>query len=369
MIRIMSAPLLWPNLIPSRCILVLLTCVSFTQLGHAQEEEPIATEVDVQSYESEPNDTHSTEPAHSTDSESAHSTAQSSTGEFPLVPLSAAFPPPPAPQNATLPVQAQVQIAPSASTQPSTVSPPAVVADRPPSTSTQTSEEKLNGGVYFDLNFGPAFGVQSTHEWKGSCPQIDAVGWSPNCKISAPLGGLLAANLGFQFGFLGIEAFGFFASDYSSAKLEGAAPSVPLPSYATQMQIGRIGGALGGGVRAMTNDWLRVSIGLGGGVIFRDVFTNVSSLDGSAEGYVAPLVKSDMTLSFGKFFNLGVMGWVEFSPTVQVTPQLDTAAQLAGIDPSLDGTLSAIEDGIGAVTVFRGPQFIIAPFIGFHFGG
>ncbi len=216
--------------------------------------------------------------------------------------------------------------------------------------------------------FGAAFGLQSTHEWKKSCPTVASLNWDPECTTQKPIGGLLNVNLGFRFGIVGVEAFGLIAGDYSSGKLDGQPPLVPLPNYATNMQIGRIGGAIGGGVRVMNTGAVRLSGGAGAGVVFRHVYTNVSSLDGSSEGYQSPIIKLDVTLTLAKFLNLGVMGWVEFSKTIQITPQLDAAANLVGGSGGFELELDLIAEGFGEVTVFKGPQYFIGPYVGFHFG-
>jgi len=251
--------------------------------------------------------------------------------------------------------------APAAATQSST-------SQKAGSSAAKDEDKTFNGGMYFDLNFGAVFGLSSSHEWNHDCPDVAELSWTPTCQSSKPLGGLIQGNLGFRFGVIGVEGFGLFSIDFSSAWLEGAESTVTLPSYATKMQIGRVGGAVGGGLRVMNNGGVRVSLGVGAGAVFRHVFTNVSSLDGSSEGYASPLVKADLTLTLAKFFNLGVMGWVEFSREIQVTPKLTSISGSLGGDGTLDGTIGSIEAGFGDVTVFQGPQYFLGPFLGFHFG-
>ncbi len=291
---------------------------------------------------------------------------------------------PPAPQSpAAPPVQTPVKAPASESTTSPAEEPPSPPSSSSPHQDTTPvaapeEQEKFDGGLYFDLNFAAVFGLGSTHEWKTDCPSVTypaeltattgSESWNPTCRTTKPVGGMLWSNLGFRFGIFGIEGFGFFSGDFSSGKLEGEEPAVALPSYARDMQVGRLGGALGGGIRVMNNHGIRVSAGVGGGVVFRHVYSNVSSLDGSSEGYQSPVVRADLTLSLGKFFNLGVMGWVEFSKTIAVTPKLGSASSLIGSDPAIDSALTAIEEGYGQVTVFRGAQYFIAPYLGFHFG-
>jgi hypothetical protein len=228
--------------------------------------------------------------------------------------------------------------------------------------------EAPRGGVYFDLDAGVVFGLTSTHEWKDTCPQVEQLNWAPACSATKPIGGAIEARLGYRHTIVGFEAFGLVSGDYSKGELEGSAPGVPLPSFATDIQVGRLGAALGGGLRVMNNDWLRVSAGIGMGAMFRGVFTNVSSLDGSSEGYVAPLLKADLTLSLGKFLNLGLMGWIEFSKTIKVAPELDAAGNLTGGDPNLEAALDSIEQEMGQITLFAGPQYFLIPYLGLHFG-
>jgi hypothetical protein len=96
--------------------------------------------------------------------------------------------------------------------------------------------------------------------------------------------------------------------------------------------------------------------------MLRHVFTSISSLDGSSTGYLVPMMRADVTFTFLKFLNVGVMGWVEFSKDVTVEPDLSAL----GLS---DAEMGPILDALGEVTVFEGPQFFLGPFLGFTFGG
>jgi hypothetical protein len=231
-----------------------------------------------------------------------------------------------------------------------------------------------------DGNLAGTYGLRSTHEWNHTCPEVvveadPSSNWNPTCSATTPLGIAMEGRIGVRIGIVGIEGFGLGAVDFSSGELGGEKPEVELPGFASSMQIGRVGGGFGGGVRFMSNGFLRVSTGLGGGVIFRHVFSNVSSLDGSSTGYTAPLLKADLSLTLAKFLNLGLLGWVEFSPEVKVTPNLAAAGAFSGVDPNdpnippeTRAMLEAFENALGDVTVFDGPQFFLGPYLGLHFG-
>lgn len=237
----------------------------------------------------------------------------------------------------------------------------------PPASSAPDDKDESGGGLYIDLNLAGTHGLRSTHEWNESCPNVSELSWSPDCKTSAPLGVALEGRVGVRIGVVGIEGFGLAAGDWSGGKLEGQEPSVPLPDFATEMAVGRIGGGVGGGLRLTTTGLFRIAVGAGGGVMFRHVYSNVSSLDGSSQGYVAPLVRADLSFTLLKFLNLGVLGWVEFSPEVVVTPNLEAAGGIA--DMMLPAAqVEALETALGDVTVFDGPQFFVGPFVGLHFG-
>lgn len=227
------------------------------------------------------------------------------------------------------------------------------------------ASEKKSGpgfGVYLDADAAGLFAFTSTHEWDADCPAVSTGtdNWEPSCSTSAPMGLLLQGRLGLRFGHLGIEGFGLTGIDWSTAKFDEAIPG--LPSSASKMAIGRVGGGLGAGLRLMTSPGLlRVSAGAGGGVMFRHVYTSISSLDGASEGYQSPFLSFDVTVTLLSFLNVGLMGLVEFPGDVAVSPDFSE------ID---DGMLGAqVESEIGDVTVFSGPQFFIGPKVGFHFGG
>ena len=237
----------------------------------------------------------------------------------------------------------------------------------------EKEDEGSGGGLYFDLGGGPMFGLNSSHEWNNTCPEVAFPGgvlptWTPSCSTKAPIGVVAEARIGVRIGVLGIEGFGLGAGDWSSAKLGEPEPPVDLPGFATDMNIGRVGGGFGGGLRLITPPkWIRISAAGGGGIMFRHVYTNVSSLDGSSTGYTAPIVRADISLTFFKTFTLGVMGWMEFSKTVSITPDLSSAGDLAGV-PLPPELVAAFEDALGDVTVFEGDQYFIGPYFGMHFG-
>lgn len=229
----------------------------------------------------------------------------------------------------------------------------------------QREEEEEFWAIYLAGNGVFTFGLGSSHGWKEDCPQIPEINWQPSCRVRSPLGLAIDGRLGVRLGFVGLEGFLLLAGDWTSASFQEDLPPEldQLPSFASGMQIGRIGGSLGGGVRLMTKPAkAQISGALGGGIALRHVFTSISSLDGSSTGYTAPMMRADVTLTLFKFLNLGVMGWVEFSKEVTVEPDLSPL----GLS---DADLEPILDALGEVTVFDGPQFFIGPFLGFTFGG
>jgi hypothetical protein len=52
------------------------------------------------------------------------------------------------------------------------------------------------------------------------------------------------------------------------------------------------------------------------------------------------------------------MGWVEFSDSVSVTPDMS----------DLGAAGDALAQAVGQVTVFEGPQFFVGPYVGLRFG-
>lgn len=233
----------------------------------------------------------------------------------------------------------------------------------PPNSSSESSSASGPGvGIYLDAEGAALFALSSTHEWKDACPTVDAgtQSWQPECTTSAPIGALLQGRLGLRWGYLGIEGFALTAIDWSQAEFNEGIPG--LPSAASTMAVGRVGGGLGAGLRLMTAPGVfRASAGAGGGIMFRHVYTSISSLDGASEGYQSPFLSFDMTITLLGFLNLGVMGLVEFPGDVTVSPDFSS------IDEG--GLGQAVESELGRVTVFSGPQFFIGPKLGIHFGG
>ena len=205
----------------------------------------------------------------------------------------------------------------------------------------------------------------STHQWLTECPSTQAEGvipaWNPSCSARAPLGLLGGARVGYNFAPFGVEAFGLGAGDWSQANFD---EPFPLAEQAgTSMLIARVGGGFGAGVRLMTEPGLfRVHGGVGGGAMFRHVFTSFSSLDGSSTKYQAPFLMADLNLTFLKFLNVGVMLMVEFSPDVTVPTNFGAVVPI----PEL---VEPVEDALGSTTVFKGPQVFLGPTVGLLFGG
>jgi len=212
------------------------------------------------------------------------------------------------------------------------------------------------------------FSPESGHAWAaGNCPvaSIDPgmgqppIIYAPGCTAS-PAGGISAeGRFGYMINFIGFELYGQIASDYVNARLDGLPPLPGVPDYATQMHVGRIGIGGGGHVRFKTAPGsFRLSAGAGGGFLVRALFTNVSSLDGSSENYVAPVLRADVGIVLVNVVTIGVMGWLEFANTVTITPDLSALGD-AG-DP-LQGALTE-------TVVMRGTQGFVGLFGGFAFG-
>lgn len=239
-------------------------------------------------------------------------------------------------------------------------------------------------GPYVSGVVAPVFGLGSTHQWATDCPviepsaevraQFEQAGtplpfesWTPaGCGASAPLGVALEGRIGVRFQHIGLEGFLLGSGDWTSGSLEGT-PPIELPSYATKMQIGRVGAGPGLGLRLMPTKLrsnLLVSLGVGGGAMIRYVYTNISSLDGSADTYIAPMVRVDAGIVLFRFLALGVMGWAEFADNVRVLPNLEAVASSFGAASNVQAYLT----GIDGVTVFQGTQFFVGPYLGLHFG-
>lgn len=223
-------------------------------------------------------------------------------------------------------------------------------------------------GAYVDMNSAFLFGFKSGHEWNSTCPEMEItstsppLAWNPGCSATAPLGFAVEGRLGLLFeNVLGLEAFVLGTADWSSASLHGE-PPIALPAYARDMLIGRVGGGPGIGIRYMTKPkGVRFTAGFGGGLFARFVYTNMTSLDGSSDAYLAPMMRADMSLVLTKFFNIGVLGWAEFSGEVAVKPDTAALGEAANI-PNLE------LNGFERVVVFSGTQYFIGPYVGLHFG-
>jgi len=232
-------------------------------------------------------------------------------------------------------------------------------------------DSDFDGGLYLTLGGAATFTPESTHQWAdgNSCPQVSTPEWNPSCSAKTPMGAAVEARLGIRINFFALEGFALGAMDWSSAELGGEEPPFELPDYASNMSIGRVGGGLGGGIRLSTpGSSVRLSVGAGAGVMFRHVYSNVSSLDGSSLGYTAPIGRADLTLTIFNSFKLGILGWVEKSKKVAVTPKIS----LPGVPTDLPGAqqaqLDQFQDALGDVTVFDGTQYFIGPYLGLHFG-
>jgi len=235
-------------------------------------------------------------------------------------------------------------------------------------------------GFYVNGHAGFLWGIQSTHGWNNGCPVLEVsdeakaeaaaqgvtlpfTSWAPPCSATPPLGAMMEGRIGLRFRYIGLEGFLLGSADWTSATLEGM-PPIAIPDYARSMQIGRVGGGPGIGIRLMTKPaGVQLSGGVGGGFLARFVYTNVSSLDGSSVSYIAPMVRADLGLVFAKHFVLGVMGWVEFSGDVSVRPDVS----MLGLNEGPSGIDLDIQ-GLERVTVFSGNQYFLSPYFGFQFG-
>lgn len=210
------------------------------------------------------------------------------------------------------------------------------------------------------------FSPQSGHAWaEGGCPVANletpqgTVTYAPGCAASPSAGVSAEGRFGYMWPFIGIELYGQIATDYVNARLEGVPPISGVPEYATQMHIGRIGIGGGAHVRFKTVPGpVRLSIGAGGGFLVRGLFSNVSSLDGSFEDYVAPVLRADLGVVLANVFTIGLMGWLEFPPTVAITPDLSVLGDI-GVP---------LENALDQTVVVRGTQGVIGVFGGFAFG-
>jgi hypothetical protein len=227
-------------------------------------------------------------------------------------------------------------------------------------------------GFYISGQGGFLWGVQSTHEWASRCPVItpaspeigQALGftdWSPPCSTTPPLGAMIEGRFGLRFKYIGLEGFLLGSGDWSSAILEGT-PPIALPEYAQKMYVGRLGGGPGIGIRFMTKPkGVQFTGAVGGGLVARFVYSNVSSLDGTNVSYLAPIARVDFNFVFARHFIVGVMGWAEFSDRVTVRPDLSSLGLTApnGAD---------LLNGLDRVVVFQGTQYFLSPYIGLQFG-
>lgn len=232
---------------------------------------------------------------------------------------------------------------------------------------TAPTEEKRGSkgpglGVYGDILAMWMIGTSTSHEWTENCPSFASNApqgsWTPQCDTKAPMGFLLEGRLGLRFGYVGVEGIGVAAGDWSTAKLDEEPPGVP--ALGATMHVGRIGGGLGGGLRFLTKPGIfRFTTGVGGGVMFRHVYSSVSSLDGTSEGYRAPFVRVDANLVLLSFLSVGFQAYFEFAPSVVLQPNIGEVFQGG----------QEVDDVLGQIRVFRGPQIFIGPVVGIHFGG
>lgn len=202
-----------------------------------------------------------------------------------------------------------------------------------------------------------ALGTSTTHQWASSCPSASFAGETvaAECAIQSPIGGALEGHLGIRGKYIGAEGFLFGAADYSSARLSFG-DLIDLPKFGDGTQIGRAGAGAGASIRGFYDPGnVGVSGAIGVGLIGRGIFTNLSLADGSFEKYFASMIRFDLELTLLKFIQLGVYGWVEFAPDVTIRPDLSEF----NIPPEV---ASVLED----ITLFRGTQVFIGPFIGFR---
>ena len=230
----------------------------------------------------------------------------------------------------------------------------------------EEEETELDGGLYFHLEGAALFApTGATHSWgTDGCPSLTIpelnINWNPNCAAKAPIGGAITARLGFRYKYVGFELLGIGAGDWSSATYDEPVPGVP--TIATSMQVGRVGGGPGAGLRFMTRpSTFRFSAGLGAAALFRYVFTSFSSLDGSSTNYVAPALISDVNLMIGPL-SLGVLAMVEFSKDVNVQTNLNDQIFIPNQE-TID-----VDAAFSPIRVFTGTQFFLGPVIGLHFG-
>ena len=234
-----------------------------------------------------------------------------------------------------------------------------------PASAQHADRSAVRSGLYFDIFGIGLFGLESTHDWNQSCPEVtdpktgEDMGLS--CDTRIPIGGALGVRLGYLLrGTVGFEGFAIGAGDWSRASLDGLdVPGVPASLEA--MHIGRVGGVLGAGLRLSTpTAGMKLRAGLGPGVAFRRVYTNVSSLDGLSTNYTAPMLLGDVSLIIGDSLTIGFVYWAEFSKTVRIEPDLSSI-------PGAEEAAAAYTQ-IEGVTVFQGTQWFIGPMIGFHHG-
>lgn len=207
---------------------------------------------------------------------------------------------------------------------------------------------------------GPMFGTTTSHEWSTECPDVvtNDYDWSPGCSASRPIGLATDVRLEVLWGVLGFDVFVLGAGDWTEADL-AEAPPVPLPDYASQMHVGRVGVGVGGGFRFKTKPpSLRLSVGAGGGIMLRHVYSNVTSLDGEATRYGAPILRADVGAVAGSF-TMGILGWVEMFDSVTITPDLG----------NLGPQGAALGTALSDIALFQGPEFFVGPFVGMHLGG
>jgi hypothetical protein len=202
-----------------------------------------------------------------------------------------------------------------------------------------------------------ALGTSTTHQWAATCPSASFAGETvaAECTVQSPIGGALEGQLGIRGKYIGAEGFLFGAADYSYARLSFG-DLIELPKFGDGTQIGRAGAGAGASIRGFYDPGnIGVTGAVGVGVIGRGIFTNLNLADGSFEQYFASMIRFDLALSLLKFIQLGVYGWVEFAPDVTIRPDLSSL----GIPPEI-GTV--LED----ITLFRGTQVFIGPYIGFR---
>ena len=230
-------------------------------------------------------------------------------------------------------------------------------------TASASAQASSESSFYLDIFGAGLFGLKSTHEWNDDCPEVTdpmtGEDLALRCDARIPMGVALGVRLGLKLkDAVGFEAFAIGAGDWSKVGLEGF--DVPgVPASLESMQIDRVGGALGGGLRLSTpSTGLSISTGFGPGVAFRRVYTNVSSLDGSSTNYAAPMLLGDVSITFGESFTVGVVGWAEFSKTISVEPDLSS---IPGAEEAASGFTQ-----IERITVFQGPQWFIGPMLAFH---